>query len=183
MIWWLAGAGIAAGALAYKKIFGDTTCNAEEALGKLKLLLNAKTTFDRVVGVAIGAGTVKDPVFIQRAKTLVAAVDNSPVAALALQSTVPWDTATTCQIWEQAASFGQQLASMSAEFSRMTGMSPPVPEPPIPAPPAGAASRLLWTAALIGGGYLAYKILAEGEYIPRAKLPRYAGGTRKTEEA
>jgi len=181
MIWWLAGAGLAAGALGYKKIFGDQTCNAEEVLGKIKLLLNAKTTFDKIVGNAFLTGAIpaSNTVFYTQAKTLVDAINNSPVAALAIQTAVPWDTATTCSIWQQAAALGQQLVTLSQEFSRITGQAPPVPAPPLDAPPGDTLSRLFWGAAIVGGAYLAYMALSQGEYIPAKLLPRYAGGKRK----
>jgi len=179
MVWlpWMLGGAAAAFGL---KSLGEQTCDPGDVLSKIKNLLNAKTTFDQVLGNAYLSGQITDPVFYARATNLVAAINNSPVMALAMASTIPFDTTSACQAQNEAAALSQQLVDLSNEFSRMTGMSPPVPVPPVVGTPMSTGS-LLTLALLVGGGYLVYRYMTKGEFIPKKLLPRYAGGSREEE--
>lgn len=121
-----------------------------------------------------------------------AAGKEAQAIAQAIASAATWTV--LCDLEPAFRTALNNLASASARWAKLSGRADPVSafkalvDQAYPPAGWGLFDYLKW-ALIIGGGYLVYKTLmgdrplsslfGDDEEIPRHKLPRYAGGSRR----
>ena len=162
-----------------------TSCSWRDGLAKYKRNKDAYTNLDKAGGNAMLAGKLPaNHTLVTRIETFKTEFQKLGVMVEAMDSINPLGVPnmSACALVQRCEEDSKQLVVFGAELASAAGIENPVPSPPVPTEWT-LQDTLKYGVYIVGGYYLlkSFGVLKDmfSDEIPRAQLPRYAGGRRK----